>query len=589
MTPNILILPASKKRDGFGHIKRCIDLAEDLGTGAYLALPEEMRDFAETLNFPGHRIISNALTDRPWDFVIFDKRKTPAEEVREFLKRGIPVIAVDEGGPARSECTFCIDILPKPGNREFPNCGDISFLKLPETRSTGIRVVKNILVTFGGEDPADLTSSFCGSLEKWDLLSKYNVTAVIGPLFQGIDLPEQVNRLGNIKNLPGIFPQYDCVVTSFGLTGFEAAAFGLPVMHLNPGRYHRKLSRFAGFPEIGIRKPRKRTFLRFISDAETLRSQCLRIIPEKRERLSEKIHSLFLKRPPSCPVCGGFYVKSAARFPGKSYFSCSQCGALFCYPFTPPVVYNNEYFFSEYKAQYGKTYLEDFSHIKNLSEGRLKIIKACLSHNGDSEPSLLDAGCAFGPFLQAAKEVGFSGFGIDVSVIAVEYVRKTLHIPADCSDFAGFIPENVFSRASFSVLTMWYVIEHFSSPGLILEKVNALLPPGGIFAFSTPNGRGASWRKSHRKFLESSPNDHFTVWNPRWARKILKKYGFTCRKIRSTGHHPERIWSAGLKKRKIILGLLMAVSRLLRLGDTFEVYAEKTGSPDPHWKRHSTS
>jgi hypothetical protein len=66
------------------------------------------------------------------------------------------------------------------------------------------------------------------------------------------------------------------------------------------------------------------------------------------------------------------------------------------------------------------------------------------------------------------------------------------------------------------------------------------------------------------------------VFNPRGLRKTLARFGFSLKKIRITGHHPERfrgvMRSNGLRGR--IAGI---VSRIAGLGDTFEIYAVKRG------------
>ena len=105
-----------------------------------------------------------------------------------------------------------------------------------------------------------------------------------------------------------------------------------------------------------------------------------------------------------------------------------------------------------------------------------------LSKNQNQEnalsPKLFDIGCAYGPFLAAAKEIGFSPFGTDISKSAVNYVSETLHFPAFSGDFTTTdFPEK------FQAVSLWYVIEHFENLDKVLQKVNSLLDNQGIFAF----------------------------------------------------------------------------------------------------------
>jgi SAM-dependent methyltransferase len=227
-----------------------------------------------------------------------------------------------------------------------------------------------------------------------------------------------------------------------------------------------------------------------------------------------------------------------------------------------------------------------------MGEGRLDRIQKLLVPDtvgtvpdttavSDTSPKLLDIGCAYGPFLAAARDRGFDPLGLDPAQEAVEYVKNKLRIPA----IRGFFPEDFsglpdLKPESFDVISLWYVIEHFREPRLALEAIRDLLKPGGILAFSTPSYNGISRRKSRRAFLEQSPGDHWTVWDPRHCAGILKKHGFRVKKCVITGHHPERFPLIGhlLKPNTGFYCFFSIISVLFGLGDTFEIYAKKTSA-----------
>jgi len=76
--------------------------------------------------------------------------------------------------------------------------------------------------------------------------------------------------------------------------------------------------------------------------------------------------------------------------------------------------------------------------------------------------------------------------------------------------------------------------------------------------------------------LEHSPQDHYTVWSPKITAGILQRYGFRLNKVVVTGHHGERFpWPGHLDSESLVALGFAALSRLLRLGDTFEAYAVK--------------
>jgi 2-polyprenyl-3-methyl-5-hydroxy-6-metoxy-1,4-benzoquinol methylase len=246
----------------------------------------------------------------------------------------------------------------------------------------------------------------------------------------------------------------------------------------------------------------------------------------------------------------------------------------------PPVEYEEDYFFGAYKRQYGKTYLEDFPAIAAQGKRRLGIIKSILAgptaaSPESAAPALLDIGCAYGPFLQAAAEEGFRPLGIDPAAEAVAHVRGKLGLEAVRGFFSGDPGPEILGDRRFDVVSLWYVIEHFPDPGRALEAIRRLLKPGGVLAFSTPSLRGISGRRSLKGFLEESPPDHFTLWDPRRCGKLLRRKGFILKKIIVSGHHPERFPLAGplAAGGGPLYRLLLALSRLFRLGDTFEIYA----------------
>jgi len=440
---------------------------------------------------------------------------------------------------------------------------------------------RSIIVAFGGEDPAGLTPITCAELTENCGVDPERITAVRGPSAQEYDLPKGVTILHNPPDLRELLCGYDLIITSFGLTAYEALAAGISVLLVNPSVYHKKLSQSEGFIEAGVRKIHTATLRKVLEDPVDFS----RIMTELKTKLESSrwveetgelagagriIQQLKKRRPSRCPICGGLPGKAVARFAGRTYFRCNLTGLVWLSLFDDErTAYDTSYFFNEYKAQYGKTYLEDFNNIKEMSRKRLQALRKFLPAGS----TLIDVGCAYGPFLSAANDAGFRCSGIDIADSPVEYVRKELGIDSAVCDFLAFDSFSVFKRDTYDCLSMWYVIEHFDDLNAVLAKVAGLVKPGGIFAFSTPNAKGITGRLSLNRFLKASPRDHFTVWSPRTARATLKEFGFSVKKIRVAGHHPERFPHMSRKRAGMLYTLLMLLSRLLKLGDTFEVYA----------------
>jgi 2-polyprenyl-3-methyl-5-hydroxy-6-metoxy-1,4-benzoquinol methylase len=547
-------------------------VVSDTGKAGYLPLfVVSDTDKAAAKDFPW--VVSDTGT---WDCIVLDRFQTPAKEFERWRELA-PVIGIDEGGQCRKQCDFLIDLLPGLTGISPPNIVAPWLLPLPHRRRASFQPEErkrgkktpdklvNILVSFGMEDPAKLTLPVVQSLAKQD---RVQLTVIAPPSLDGT-IPAGVRMLDLLPDLREYLGDYDLVITHFGLTAFEAIYARVPVILFSPSRYHAKLARAAGFCTAKI------------GDTITLNTevsdQCRRLA--KRFGLESPVNANALGEllagipalPAACPVCGQSAKKHLvrARFSDRTYRQCPVCGIIAMSRLTaPPIEYAKDYFFSSYKKQYGRTYLEDFPNLVPMAKNRLRHIQRLLPSG-----TLLDIGCAYGPFLVAAKDAGFLPTGIDPAADAVHYVTTTFAIPA----IHGFFPDAIVSLseagAQFDVISLWYVIEHFEHIEKVLQEINRLLHSGGVLAFSTPSYSGISGRSCLAQFLQKSPADHWTIWSPGAVSKVLKRYGFVVKKTLVSGHHPERFPVLGMVR--ALHPLLRLLSRLFRLGDTFEVYAIK--------------
>lgn len=101
---------------------------------------------------------------------------------------------------------------------------------------------------------------------------------------------------------------------------------------------------------------------------------------------------------------------------------------------------------------------------------------------------LLDVGCGGGLFLRLLRERGHRVMGLDFSLDAAHAAWKVNRVPAMCATLSRppLRPE------SFSVLTMFHVLEHLYDPAGYVEEAYKLLAPDGRLIVQVPNA--ASWQ-----------------------------------------------------------------------------------------------
>ncbi len=593
----ILFVPSVEAGHGTGHLRRCLELAKELSADIFvpesagtLASVETLVRDAELEPFQIVRTLPVASKNevRPFYSLIVADSFVLSSTLASELWKLAPVVALDEGSVLTNYCDYLLDIIPSAVLERRANYKNSGFIPLPKSRKNSIPAeIRTALVSIGGEDPAGFTSC-CAAACRYCGLSVTEVT------------PEKP-----VANLREKLADYDLVVTHYGFTAFEAAAAGCAVILVETTPLHKTLSESEGFVCIPALAIKDNSHLNEIFAELLSKKEILFRKNEANENndneLPAFVRHLSQGSRQFCPFCGRgnenpIPDEVVFRSKEKTYRSCRRCGTLYLsWISAKKEEYGESYFFEDYKKQYGKTYLEDFENIKAQGKRRVSYINKLASVSGEAGVSrnaaagetvatkaasgtrkILDIGCAFGPFLAAAAESGWEPYGIDVSESAVSYVNETLRFTAEKAPFPDGNFQNLPEK--FDAVTMWYVIEHFKNLDSVIKRVSSLLRDGGVFAFSTPSASGVSARFSTESFFQNSPKDHFSLLDMRKCKKILKKYGFSNIKCVSTGHHPERFPCLAKKcssSSSFAWKLISRISRIFKLGDTFELYCTK--------------
>ena len=592
----VLCVPSVKKGRGTGHLRRCLSVAVSIGADVYIPENAGLEEKDELLQeaFENGLEESQIVTVLPekgeYSLIVTDAFVLDREFALKLAELG-PVAAIDEGSLNTDLCDYLLDIIPSYGLQRPANKVSPSYITLPknkkETKLNSVNDIKSVLVTVGGEDPAGLVLPSAAALAQ----KGFEVTAIVQNPEESIiqvedELKSKIKFIRPVHNLRETLYNYDLVVTHYGFTAFEAVAAGCAVLLLGTTPLHIQLAQKYGFKCLASQNINREGFDFALSDMSALYPESPYLSKDsKNHDLGNFVRKLSRGKRIGCPVCRSahqtFEDQIVSRIEKRTFRRCRTCGMLYISWTTDgfDTNYDEKYFFDSYKKQYGRTYLEDFKAIKTQCVRRISVIDYIFRNRHKViTPAVLDVGCAFGPFLDAANDAGWQVFGTDISQEAVSYVQDKLHYPASLSAFPAFDSVTEFGIKEFDVVTMWYVIEHFQDLDSVLKAISKILKRGGVFAFSTPSASGVSGRFNTQSFFQSSPADHFTLWEPSRASSILKRYGFKVQRIVSTGHHPERFPNLAKDKvrpNSIQYALYAAASRFFGLGDTFEVYCIK--------------
>lgn len=239
--------------------------------------------------------------------------------------------------------------------------------------------------------------------------------------------------------------------------------------------------------------------------------------------------------PAQCDLCGSEAHRVRFRFHDINVVECESCGLVFVKTKEDASgtdgIYSSAYFLErdEYFTQDASGNLDGVKkeHLRDFRKG------LDLLHQHKRPGRLLDVGCAVGAFLNLARSEGWEVCGVDISEFAVSRAKELFGVDA----MVGELTELSLPAASFDVITMWDVVEHFPSPSRQLREARRILKDDGILLLDTPN-EGALIRKASQLMYQLSGGKivyparklhhifHLYYFSERTLRQILEASGF---------------------------------------------------------------
>lgn len=231
----------------------------------------------------------------------------------------------------------------------------------------------------------------------------------------------------------------------------------------------------------------------------------------------------------NCPICGSTalktynnaidYTVSRETF---TIVKCLACNLHFTNP-RPASKTIGKYYESEDYISHSNTTTGIVNKIYHLAKkiainNKIKLIESLNLKNRN----LLDIGCGTGSFLGEISKNKWIVTGIEPNEAARKIAISNFNLKV--------VPEteiNTFRSDSFSVITLWHVLEHVHELRTKITEINNLLIPGGYAIIAVPNY--TSWDAQHYKeyWAAFDVPRHLYHFSPEVIKDLFEKNGFT--------------------------------------------------------------
>lgn len=296
-TERILVRCDGSPQIGFGHVVRCLALADELrdqhGCKVAFAMLGGLLGVAQVRKH-GYGVyqpnieISKPVNEGDWlqsvvremgaQVLALDVRtELPIEAIKQIRQSGVLIATIDDPSERRLETDLAfyppvpqVEFLDWSGFRGTRHVGWEWVLLRIEFYHYRQKLLKfeypqksfagkpTVLITMGGSDPAGLTLKVLQSIDLLD--EEFNTVAILGSGFQehvatrlwAETAERKYNFLINVEDMPSVMTRSDMAIVSFGVTAYELATLGVPSIHLCFSDDHAMSS--SAFVRAGIAK-----------------------------------------------------------------------------------------------------------------------------------------------------------------------------------------------------------------------------------------------------------------------------------------------------------------------------------------------
>jgi SAM-dependent methyltransferase len=278
----------------------------------------------------------------------------------------------------------------------------------------------------------------------------------------------------------------------------------------------------------------------------------LLLMPKKRKQPQ------YSKR--ACPICNGeetglLYHQQFARMSegslhnGYDVVVCSTCGCCYADNIPGQEIFDRYYReMSKYEQPVtaGKVNQYDLERFQDTVE---KIVATLPEGN----PRILEIGCATGAMLGLLKNSGYKNVaGLDPSATCCRIADEVYGVATRC----GTLSDNLIPDGSVDYLILIGVLEHLRDVAPAVQKLHAMLAPGGRIFITVPDA--SKYATGEDAPFQEFSIEHINFFGPQSLSNLMVTHGF------------ERIWVEQTEIRpnfRTVTPVVNAVFQKLPVGD----------------------
>jgi 2-polyprenyl-3-methyl-5-hydroxy-6-metoxy-1,4-benzoquinol methylase len=227
----------------------------------------------------------------------------------------------------------------------------------------------------------------------------------------------------------------------------------------------------------------------------------------------------------NCFVCGGKefsqyktcidYTVSKEKF---TIVKCNGCSFIFTNP-RPDTNEIGKYYESEDYISHSDSSKGIINYLYKKVRNYTIDKKVRLVNSLSKDKTILDIGCGTGAFLNACKVNGWIAEGIEPSDSAREFAKQNYNLNINGEEKLSSYTDN-----SFSIISMWHVLEHVHLLNERIEELKRLIKKDGTIIIAVPNCN--SWDAEFYKEYWAAYDlpRHLYHFTPDTMEKLLEKH-----------------------------------------------------------------